>query len=463
MLDRGRLLFLFSSFIVVFLLAAGSLVASSARAAEDPEDSPYKYLSVFLEVFGLVNKAYVDEPEQDVLLGGAFEGAIDALDPFSLYVPRDAVDSWQSSRDVGTGHSGLLVLKERGVAYAVAVEEGSPADEAGLEAGDILSAIDGRRTRKEPLYEIQRLLAGQPGTRIELERLRRGQKETIEMVLGEYPRPAVSLAARRGVPVLRVPSLDEGAARDVASSLEALVGGELADVEAPERLVLDLRGVAGGSESEAFAVADLFADDGALGSLIRRDETLERFDSTREARWTGRMAVLIDRSTQGAAEVLATTLRQRLEAELVGERTFGHAGRLDVVDLSDGGQLQITSAFYAGPDGEPLRSSLQPDHRVRAVIAASEPIEADDLVDDGSEEGSEGVEDATGSENEPATEPDAANDNEPSGASAEGASADEASADEAPAGGGAIDDPVLTKGIEVVLEDPEPEELRAVA
>lgn len=444
MLDRGRLLFLLSSFLVIALVATGSLVASSAREADAADDSPYKYLSVFLEVFGLVNKAYVDEPDESVLLAGAFEGAIDALDPFSLYVPKEAVERWQSARAVGTGHSGLLVLKERGVAYAVAVEEGSPADEAGIETGDILAAIDGRRTRREPLYEIHAMLSGAPGSTLDVEVLRRGRKSHVDLVLGEYPRPAVSLEVRDGVPVLRVPSLDPGAAADVAGSLDVLRRGELDGVETTDRLLVDLRGVAGGAESEAYAVAELLAP-GELGSLVRRDETLETFAAEGEPAWKGRLVLLVNRSTQGAAEVLATVLRQTVEAELVGERTFGHAGQLRVVDLSDGGQLQITSAFYTGPDREPIHTSLQPDHRVRSFLPPPrEPIEADEPPSDAANE-----------DDTPSDEPtsDAANDNPaPEGD-------EEADADlERP-------DPVLEKGLEILLQDDDAEEaeLEAVA
>ncbi|MEM9555852.1 MAG: S41 family peptidase [Acidobacteriota bacterium] len=450
MLDRGRLLFLFCSFLVIALVATGSLVAASAREDSGADDSPYKFLSVFLEVFGLIDKAYVDEPDESVLLAGAFEGAVDALDPFSLYVPKEAVPGWQSARSIGTEHSGLLVLKERGVAFAVAVEEGSPADRAGIEAGDILAAIDGRRTRREPLYEIHRMLSAPAGTTMDVELLRRGRKSHVDLVLGEYPRPAVSLSVEDGVPVLRIPSLDEGAATDVAGSLEALRGGSLDGVESTDRLLIDLRGVAGGSKAEAFAIADLLTQ-GDLGTLVRRDETLETYRADDEPSWSGRLVLLVNRSTQGAAEVLATVLRQTAEAQLVGERTFGHAGRLHVIDLSDGGQLQITTAFYTGPDLEPIHTSLQPDHRVRSFVPAPvEPIEA---------EGDDAAgEDAVG---EAAAEPNAVDEpaddaGEAGDGSVEDGLLDDSLLDEA--------DPVLERGLEILLQDDSEEaELEAVA
>ncbi|MEM6455381.1 MAG: S41 family peptidase, partial [Acidobacteriota bacterium] len=96
-------------------------------------------------------------------------------------------------------------------------------------------------------------------------------------------------------------------------------------------------------------------------------------------RFAGRLVVLVDRGTQGPAEVLATVLRQRADATLVGEQTFGHAGRQTLIALSNGGRLLLTDAFYAGPDGTPLHEPLEPDERVR--IFDQLQLGDDDTVD----------------------------------------------------------------------------------
>ncbi|MEO1370437.1 MAG: PDZ domain-containing protein, partial [Acidobacteriota bacterium] len=162
MLSRGRLLFITCSLLTVALLVSGTMLASSQQESSDG-DSPYKYLAVFMEVFGLVNKAYVDEPEVDQLMNGAFEGVFDALDPFSVYVPAGAMDNYREASAVGASRSGMVVLKEQGVAYVMALAEGSPAAKAGLEQGDILATLNGDDTRGMPLFEIQRRLAGAAG------------------------------------------------------------------------------------------------------------------------------------------------------------------------------------------------------------------------------------------------------------------------------------------------------------
>jgi C-terminal processing protease CtpA/Prc len=110
----------------------------------------------------------------------------------------------------------------------------------------------------------------------------------------------------------------------------------------------------------AYQTAELFAN-GDLGVLLRRDKELETFNGADKPVWQGRIVVLVDRSTLGAGEVLASILRQKVKAELVGERTFGHAGRLGTADLSNGGKLLFTEAFFTGPDKAPLKEALKPD------------------------------------------------------------------------------------------------------
>ena len=368
MRSRSRLAFLLVSLLTVSTLLGGTLFASSSPAGDASGDSPYKYLSVFMEVFGLATRAYVDEPKPGDLLDGAFEGSIDALDPFSLYVPAEAVPTFETTRKVGNRLTGMLLLKERGVAYVVAVEPGSPAAKAGLLSGDILAQVDNLRTREAPLYETLALFAGEPGKKLKIERLRFGQKANVELELAEMPPVAVELKAEQGLAVLRIPSFHPGTPSDVKKSLETVraPGEVLPGITAHDKLVIDLRGAAGGDEKAAYETAGLFAA-GKLGSLLRRATEIEAFSAPGGDRFAGRLMVLTDRGTQGAAEVFASVLQQSAGAKLVGERSFGHAGRTELLALADGSKLQLTTAFFTGPDGKPLKDGLEPDEKVRTL------------------------------------------------------------------------------------------------
>ena len=117
-----------------------------------------------------------------------------------------------------------------------------------------------------------------------------------------------------------------------------------------------------------------------LDTLLHRDETVSTFTSDREPVWQGPIAVLTDRGTLGASEVLTAVLQQKADADLVGERTFGHAGRRAESRLSTGGRLVYTDAFYAGPDGERITEGLAPDVRVNRFLLES------DIAEEGEEE-----------------------------------------------------------------------------
>jgi carboxyl-terminal processing protease len=356
-MSRSRIVFFLVSSMLVLPMLADTLLRAADRAESPDEDSFYKYLSVFTEVLGLVRQAYVDAPDMDVLMSGALDGTTDALDPFSLYVPPDQVETYLAARATSRRQSGLILLKEHGIVYVVATEKGSPAELAGVKAGDIVAKVGDRTTRIMPLWEMQEVLAAKPGTKVALELIRLGEAVPTTIELKAFDPPPVSLSEVEGVPLLRIPSFEKETAGQVKAALEG------AGAKTRQGLLIDLRGVSSGEPEMAYQTAELFAN-GDLGVLLRRDKELETFNGAAKPVWQGRIVILVDRSTLGAGEVLASVLRQKVKAELVGERTFGHAGRLGTAELSNGGRLLFTEAFFTGPDKAPLKDALKPDQLV---------------------------------------------------------------------------------------------------
>lgn len=348
---RGRLAFFLLSVAVLLPLATGTLSRLVAQDEDGESDSIYKQLSVFSEVLSLVRRNYVEETPLDALFDGALEGTMDALDPLATYVPKAAVARYRQAREVGSRHSGILLARQRGFTYVLAVEPGSPAAEAGVRGGDVLAEIDGRSTRQAPLWEVESLLAGEPGSQLALRLLRRGQTVDVELVLAAFERRGARLDRRDGLPIITVRRFDDGLPGQLAALLD-----EVADAGG---LLIDLRGAAGGSSESAYRAVALLAS-GRLGSLSDRSGVIREFSNDAEPRWSGRLVVLIDRGSQGAAEIFASVLEQSAGAELVGERTFGHAGRRAAVELSNGDEVHFTDAFYSGPDGARIDNSLVP-------------------------------------------------------------------------------------------------------
>lgn len=355
-MNRTRTVFLAISLVVVLPIAATTLLGQNEQAQAAEGDSLYRYLAVFTEVLGLVRHAYVDPVDTDALMAGALDGAPDALDPFSTFIPAAAVDDFEAVKALGPRRSGLILARESGALFALSVLKGSPAAEAGLQTGDLFAQLNGRSTREMPLWRAEEIFAGEPGNRVDVEYFRRGERATATVELASFELPVPTLEAQDGVSVLRIPMMETASAEQTAALLRSLPSGPSTG------LLVDLRGVAGGDPEAGYAVARLFAA-GELGRLQGRDGQGTSFAGAVPI-WRGSLVVLVDRFTEGGAEILAQILRQKAGADLVGQTTFGHAGRLAEIPLSNGSRLLLTTDLYTGPDGKSLGEGLEPDEVV---------------------------------------------------------------------------------------------------
>lgn len=354
-MNRSRALFLAISLAVLLPLVTGVLWSAADRRSDDEgADSFFKHLAIFSEVLGLVRNNYVDATDLDNLLAGAMDGSTDALDAFSIYLPAGGVERYTRAIALGSSRSGLIAVRDRGIAFVVAVEAGSPGATAGFESGDILAKIGGRSTRDMPAWEMETQLAGDGVETLEFEVIRRGDSKVLTLLPAAFVPPAPAIEEVSGLPMLRIARFESGTAAAVRPLLAGLAG------KGATRLMVDLRELAGGSSAAAFDVAALFAQ-GALGKLEERGKESRSFEGAAPPVWTGQIAVLVDGGTLGAAEVLAVALRERAGAKLIGVKTFGWAGERTLVELASGGRLHLTTSFYAGPDGKPLSAGLAPD------------------------------------------------------------------------------------------------------
>ena len=353
--NRSRRRFLALSLVVLLPLVGGVLWSAGENAEKEPDpDSLYRYLAIFSETLNLVRQTYVEPTDISTLLAGAMEGSTDALDPYSIYLPPAVPAADEGALVPGVRHAGLVILKDRGVAYVAGVEAGSAAVAADVQTGDILSRIGGRPTRQMPVWEINRAFVPADGRELDLEVVRRGETKSLKLKVTDSTPPAPSLAPVEGHPMLTIPRLD-GAAVETARFLLAQ-----AKSQGVTKLLVDLRGLSGGDPEAAFAMAGLFAE-GDLGTLREKEKVGKSFTGTAAAGFHGELVVLVDGYSSGAAEILATVLQQKAGAKLIGVPTFGWAGERSRIELEGGARLYLTTAFFAGPDGKPLSQHLAPD------------------------------------------------------------------------------------------------------
>ena len=350
MSPRARLFVAFVSTGFIGYIALGS-VLGRVRG-----DSTYGQLAVFNEVVRIVLDAYVDPVNLDRTMAGARLGLTEALDGDSAYLEPEEFRLYQQpSRD--DGDVGLVLTRRFSFLMVVAARAGSPADKAGVKAGDVIKTIDGRHTRPLPAPVGQRLLRGAPGSVVKLTLLRAGSDPidlslTRERLVPAAPR---SRMLEDGAGYLKVPEFPARVADDIRGELAALRRG------GARTLVLDLRDSGDGAPAEAAKVAELFLHGGVVTKLTgtRMGEQVLTADPARSA-WDLPMAVLVDTGTAGPAEIVAAALLDAGRAPLVGEHTFGRAAVQKPVPLAEGG-LVITVGKYVSPKGNAIHGKgLEP-------------------------------------------------------------------------------------------------------
>nr|BAL55522.1 carboxyl-terminal protease [uncultured Acidobacteriota bacterium] len=356
------------SVVVALYVVIGGLLPRSGVIAS--YNDPYSQLTIFQEVLTRIINDYVDEPDLEKVRVGALRGLAEGLDPYSAYLTPEQVRRLNGGASGGEAESGLVLSKVAGYAYVVSVLKGSPAEIAGLRPGDIIEYIGTRATRDMSLYEARELLVGPRGTEVEVRVFREGRAETFKFQLDRFPRPKPEAKVlERGLGYLKLATLDEGESARIRAELESLIG------QGVNRLILDLRGVATGSLAEAVTVANYFIGSGTLAKTIGREgRVLQTFaaDPQRQL-YRGDLVALIDRSTAGAAEIIAAAILENKRGELVGERTFGAGGEQKLFPLRDGGGLYITVVKYATPSGKPIMGSTSATSGIVPTVEVPRP------------------------------------------------------------------------------------------
>lgn len=340
------------SVVIALYVVIGGLLPRSGVIAS--YNDPYSQLTIFQEVLTRIINDYVDEPDLEKVRVGALRGLAEGLDPYSAYLTPDQVRRLNAGTSQAEGESGIVLSKVAGYAYVVSVLKGSPAEIAGVRPGDLIEYIGTQATRDISLYEARELLTGPPGKEIEVKIFREGRSETFRFKLDRIarPKPEAKLL-ERGIGYVKLATLEEGESVRIRRELEGLIS------QGVDRLILDLRGVATGTLSEAVAVANYFIGSGTLAQTIGREgRLLQTFTADPQRQlYRGELVVLVDRSTAGAAEVVAAAVLENKRGEVVGEKTFGAGGEQKLFPLRDGGGLYITVVKYAGPSGKPIMGS----------------------------------------------------------------------------------------------------------
>lgn len=357
---RSRVLLLVSSLaVVLFLLGSGAALKAGAG------DSTFRQMLLFSEVLSYAVDNYVDPVDTEKLMRGSQEGLLGGLDAHGAYLTQNDVEAWKKGvAATELAEPGMSVLKSGPVIQVTAVAAGSPAEAAGILAGDQIRKIGGRSVRSLSLDQSQRLLKGAAGSTVEIDlfRVKDLKREMVTVARAARRDAPFVLDVAGGVAILKVQDLD----RLPSAALETELGA--VKERGADRLLIDLRDTSSMETRHLTALAELFASGDFLRLNDRNGKSVEKLSGTRaKPAWAGRIAVLVNGATAGAGEGLAMILRDRKSAPIYGETTYGMGTEPRLIELPDGGGLLVPGYVWETPAGKRWNADgLVPDKIVKA-------------------------------------------------------------------------------------------------
>ena len=378
------ILILLSATLTIYTVVGGWI----STRAQQPANDPNAQLRIFESVLQHIQNDYVDEPNMEKVRAGALRGLAYGLDPYSTYLTPEQVRDYNAGNKDNLAGIGAEMSQVASYLYIIAPMKGSPADQAGLKAGDIIEYIDNKATRDISLYDAKQLLNGAAGSEVKLRVLRANSSPlTVSVKRGTSRAAAAELRMEAGrVGVLRINSFADGEAAEARTRLQDLIK------QGAQKIVIDLRDTAGGSLTEAVAVANLFVKDGVLAQTVGREgKALKTFTADPKVTlFSGPVVALIDTGTAGAAEVVASALIERNRGQVVGEKSFGAGTEQQLFSLRGGDGLLLTTVKWANASGKTFlgedraHSGVAPNVEVKGqeVVEAVDPDELTGNDDD---------------------------------------------------------------------------------
>ena len=357
---------------------AGPLIAQEAQN----NASVYEQLDLFGDVFERIRSEYVEDADESELIEAAIDGMLSSLDPHSSYLsPKDAEEMRTQTRGE-FGGLGIEVTQEEGFVKVVSPIDGTPADAAGIEAGDFITGVDGENLMGLTLDEAVEKMRGPVGSEITITVVREGVEQPFEVSI---VRDTITLTAVRSriegeTVVLRLVTFSDQTYPNLKEQLAEKVE-EAGGMDNVNGFVIDLRNNPGGLLNQAIAVSDAFLDAGEIVSTRGREpEDGQRWNAEEGDLTEGKpIVVLINGGSASASEIVAGALQDHRRAIVVGTKSFGKGSVQTVMPLRGDSAMRLTTQRYYTPSGRSIQSlGISPDIIVQQPRRAPEEAAAED-------------------------------------------------------------------------------------
>ncbi|MGE5260218.1 MAG: S41 family peptidase, partial [Actinomycetota bacterium] len=370
--------------LVLAVLAAGSTMVSLAKSqsASAANSEIYRQLDLFGEVLERVRSDYVEKPDDSKLIEAAINGMLTALDPHSAYLNPKHFRDMQVQTRGEFGGLGIEVTMENGVVKVVSPIEDTPAAKAGLQSGDLITALDKEQIQGLTLQEAVEKMRGPVNSPITLTIVRKGVDDPFDVKVTRdviHINPVKYNAEGDDVGYIRITTFNEQTTANLQKAIEDLkkqLGPKL------KGYVIDLRNNPGGLLDQAISVSDAFLDQGAI--VLTRGRNLEETQrsNARPGDLTDgkQLIVLVNGGSASASEIVAGALQDHHRATILGTRSFGKGSVQTIIPLGSNGALRLTTARYYTPSGRSIQAKgIEPEVVVEEELPDDLKKKADEV------------------------------------------------------------------------------------
>jgi len=347
--------------VIVTTQVAAPLLAQEATR----NTNVYEQLDLFGDIFERIRVQYVEEVDEADLIEAAINGMLTSLDPHSSYLPPADAEAMQVQSRGEFGGLGIEVTQEEGYVKVVSPIDGTPADNAGVEAGDFITHVDGESVLGLTLDDAVEMMRGPVGSEIVITIAREGETEPMEIsiIRDTIKLTAVRARTEQQTVVLRVTTFNDQTYKNLQEGLAKQIE-EAGGMDAINGVIVDLRNNPGGLLTQAIKVSDAFLDKGEIVSTRGRNpQDGDRFNATPGDLAMGKpLVVLINGGSASASEIVAGALQDHRRAIVVGTKSFGKGSVQTVMPLRGDGAMRLTTARYYTPSGRSIQAlGVSPD------------------------------------------------------------------------------------------------------
>ena len=316
----------------------------------------YEKIDLFGEVIENIKKDYVEDVDQSEIMDSAINGVLQSLDPYSAYMSPELFKEMQTDTRGEFGGLGIEIGMESGVVKVISPIDDTPADEAGIKAGDYIVKIGNEQVQGKSLMEAVKLMRGPVGTSINLTIMRKNVKKPLEFRITRKIIEVQSVTSRiiskkKNIGYLRLKSFNENSDTQFLKSIK--------NFEKKEKIkgyVIDLRNNPGGLLTQAINITDFFLNDGEIVSTKGRNisETRKFFAKKGDEVKGKPIVVLINNGSASASEIFAGALKDHKRAIILGENSYGKGSVQSIIPLRNGGGMRLTISKYYLPSGKSI-------------------------------------------------------------------------------------------------------------